>query len=59
MKLTKKRQKYREIPRGNSEVLGISRDNQSFSKIHAVPLKFTNFFQHDFFAQKTLANVKI
>ena len=58
MKLTKKRQKYREIPRGNSEVLGISRDNQSFLKIHAVSLRFTKFFLCDLFTQKKYENIK-
>ena len=30
---------------------------KTFRKIHAVTLRFTKLFHHDFFAYKTLANV--
>ena len=43
--------------RGNLEVLGFQRGNQSLLKIHVVTLRFTKFFFRDLFTQNKFENV--
>ena len=50
---------FGEISRGNPEILSFPRGNQSFLKIHAVTLRFTQLILRDLFTQKTFVNVSL